>query len=88
MKADPAAIEARKPNLARLRVDSTARGCELPARRLAAEETSRWLFWLLGGTAALLVTVLAAVGAYWVKTPVHGECRGAECDCGFAAAEH
>ena len=27
----------------------------------------RWLFWLLGGTAALLVTVLAAVGAYWVK---------------------
>jgi len=29
--------------------------------------TSRWLFWLLGGTAALLVTVLAAVGAYWVK---------------------
>jgi eukaryotic-like serine/threonine-protein kinase len=28
---------------------------------------SRWLFWLLGGTAALLVTVLAAVGAYWVK---------------------
>jgi eukaryotic-like serine/threonine-protein kinase len=29
--------------------------------------SSRWLFWLLGGTAALLVTVLAAVGAYWVK---------------------
>jgi len=29
--------------------------------------TNRWLFWLLGGTAALLVTVLAAVGAYWVK---------------------
>jgi eukaryotic-like serine/threonine-protein kinase len=28
---------------------------------------SRWLFWLLGGTAALLVTVLAAVGAYWMK---------------------
>ncbi len=27
----------------------------------------RWLFWLLGGTAALLVTVLVAVGAYWVK---------------------
>jgi eukaryotic-like serine/threonine-protein kinase len=27
----------------------------------------RWLFWLLGGTAALLLTVLAAVGAYWVK---------------------
>ena len=27
----------------------------------------RWLFWLLGATAALLVTVLAAVGAYWVK---------------------
>jgi serine/threonine protein kinase len=27
----------------------------------------RWLFWLLAGTAALLVTVLAAVGAYWVK---------------------
>src|SRR5271167_1982503 len=28
---------------------------------------SRWLFWLLLGTAALLVTVLGAVGAYWVK---------------------
>jgi eukaryotic-like serine/threonine-protein kinase len=27
----------------------------------------RWLYWLLGGTAALLVTVLAAVGAYWLK---------------------
>jgi TolB-like protein len=26
---------------------------------------SRWQFWLLLGTAALLVTVLAAVGAYW-----------------------
>jgi serine/threonine protein kinase/TolB-like protein len=29
--------------------------------------SSRWQFWLLLGTAALLVTVLAAVGAYWVK---------------------
>ncbi len=29
--------------------------------------SNRWLFWLLGGTAALLVTVLAAVGAYWMK---------------------
>jgi TolB-like protein len=28
---------------------------------------SRWQLWLLLGTAALLVTVLAAVGAYWVK---------------------
>jgi eukaryotic-like serine/threonine-protein kinase len=28
---------------------------------------NRWLYWLLGGTAALLVTVLAAVGAYWLK---------------------
>ncbi len=28
---------------------------------------SRWLFWSLLGTAALLVTVLAAVGAYWFK---------------------
>jgi eukaryotic-like serine/threonine-protein kinase len=28
---------------------------------------SRWLYWLLGGTAALLLTVLAAVGAYWFK---------------------
>jgi eukaryotic-like serine/threonine-protein kinase len=43
------------------------------ARLRAASNTfgrapnSRWLFWLLGGTAALLVTVLAAVGAYWIK---------------------
>jgi serine/threonine protein kinase/TolB-like protein len=29
--------------------------------------SSRWLFWLLLGTAALLVTVLSAVGAYWIK---------------------
>ncbi|MFZ0758923.1 MAG: protein kinase [Candidatus Sulfotelmatobacter sp.] len=28
---------------------------------------SRWQLWLLLGTAALLVTVLAAVGAYWLK---------------------
>ncbi len=28
---------------------------------------NRWLYWLLGGTAALLITVLAAVGAYWFK---------------------
>ncbi|HWW16603.1 MAG TPA: protein kinase [Candidatus Dormibacteraeota bacterium] len=28
---------------------------------------SRWQFWLLLGTLALLVTVLAAVGAYWFK---------------------
>jgi eukaryotic-like serine/threonine-protein kinase len=28
---------------------------------------SRWQLWVLLGTAALLVTVLAAVGAYWVK---------------------
>jgi len=29
--------------------------------------TSRWQLWLLLGTAAVLLTVLAAVGAYWVK---------------------
>jgi TolB-like protein len=28
---------------------------------------SRWLFWLLLGTAALLVTVVASVAAYWFK---------------------
>ena len=28
---------------------------------------NRWQFWLLLGTAALLATVLAAVGAYWLK---------------------
>jgi serine/threonine protein kinase/Tfp pilus assembly protein PilF len=28
---------------------------------------SRWLFWLLLGSLAMLVTVLAAVGAYWWK---------------------
>ena len=31
------------------------------------DRSSRWQFWLLLGTAALLVTVLAAVGAYWLK---------------------
>jgi serine/threonine protein kinase len=29
--------------------------------------SSRWQFWLLVGMAALLVTVLASVGAYWLK---------------------
>jgi TolB-like protein/Tfp pilus assembly protein PilF len=29
--------------------------------------SSKWQLWLLLGTGALLVTVLAAVGAYWVK---------------------
>jgi eukaryotic-like serine/threonine-protein kinase len=29
--------------------------------------SSRWVFWLLLGTAAVLVTVLASVGAYWFK---------------------
>ncbi len=43
---------------ARLRVASTTFG---------RATDNRWLYWVLGGTAALLVTVLAAVGAYWVK---------------------
>ena len=44
-----------------------------PSRLRVASKTfgrptnSRWLFWLLLGTAALLVTVVAAVGAYWLK---------------------
>ena len=36
---------------------------------------SRWLFWLLLGTLAMLVTVLARVGAYWMK---HREVANAE----------
>ncbi len=36
---------------------------------------SRWLFWLLLGTLAMLVTVLSAVGAYWMK---HREVANAE----------
>jgi eukaryotic-like serine/threonine-protein kinase len=36
---------------------------------------SRWQFWLLLGTLALLFTVLAAVGAYWMK---HREVANAE----------
>jgi serine/threonine protein kinase len=36
---------------------------------------SRWQFWLLLGSLALLVTVLAAVGAYWIK---HREVANAE----------
>ncbi len=31
------------------------------------QSASPWLFWLLLGTAALLLTVLSAVGAYWYK---------------------
>jgi eukaryotic-like serine/threonine-protein kinase len=36
---------------------------------------SRWQFWLLLGTLAMLVTVLSAVGAYWMK---HREVASAE----------
>jgi serine/threonine protein kinase len=36
---------------------------------------NRWLFWLLLGTLAMLVTVLSAVGAYWMK---HREVANAE----------
>jgi eukaryotic-like serine/threonine-protein kinase len=36
---------------------------------------SRWVFWLLLGSLAMLVTVLAAVGAYWWK---HREVASAE----------
>src|SRR5271154_5905890 len=36
---------------------------------------SRWQFWLLLGTLAMLVTVLAAVGAYWLN---HREVANAE----------
>src|SRR5580698_8363831 len=43
---------------ARLRVASNTFG------RASA---SRWQLWVLLGTAAVLVTVLAAVGAYWIK---------------------
>jgi TolB-like protein len=44
-----------------------------PSRLRVASNTfgrpgnSRWLLWVLLGTAAVLVTVLAAVGAYWYK---------------------
>ena len=44
-----------------------------PMRLRAASQTfgratdHRWLFWLLGATAALLITIVAAVGAYWFK---------------------
>jgi TolB-like protein len=37
------------------------------ASRTFGRTGSRWQFWLLLGTASLLVTVLAAVGAYWLK---------------------
>jgi TolB-like protein len=37
------------------------------ASKTFGRTSSRWQFWLLLGTAALLVTVLAAVGAYWLK---------------------
>src|SRR5271163_3557772 len=44
-----------------------------PAKLRVASNTfgrasaSRWQLWVLAGTAAVLVTVLAAVGAYWFK---------------------
>jgi eukaryotic-like serine/threonine-protein kinase len=37
------------------------------ASKTFGQTGSRWQFWLLLGTAALLVTVVSAVGAYWLK---------------------
>ena len=37
------------------------------SKTFGRSSSNKWLFWLLGGTAALLVTVLAAVGAYWIR---------------------
>jgi serine/threonine protein kinase len=40
-------------------------GLRVASKTFGRGGDSRWLYWLLGGTAALLITVLAAVGAYW-----------------------
>jgi TolB-like protein len=45
------------------------------ASKTFGHKGSRWQLWLLLGTLALLVTVLAAVGAYWLK---HREVANAE----------
>jgi eukaryotic-like serine/threonine-protein kinase len=37
------------------------------ASKTFGRKSSRWQLWLLIGTLALLVTVLSAVGAYWIK---------------------
>jgi len=37
------------------------------ASKTFGRNTSRWQFWLLLGSLAMLVTVLGAVGAYWLK---------------------
>ncbi len=45
------------------------------ASKTFGHKGSRWQFWLLLGTLALLFTVLSAVGAYWLK---HREVANAE----------
>ncbi len=45
------------------------------ASKTFGRTSSRWQFWLLLGSLAMLVTVLAAVGAYWLK---HREVASAE----------
>jgi serine/threonine protein kinase len=45
------------------------------ASKTFGRSSSRWQLWLLLGSLAMLVTVLAAVGAYWVK---HREVANAE----------
>jgi eukaryotic-like serine/threonine-protein kinase len=42
-------------------------GLRVASKTFGRTTTSRWQLWLLLGTLALLVTVLAAVGAYWFK---------------------
>ena len=49
---------------------------------------SRWQFWLLLGSLAMLATVLAAVGAYWWKHREVANAEQTECHCGASAAEH
>jgi TolB-like protein len=65
MKAD---LQQLKRETESGQVKSGLHGARLRvASRTFGRTGSRWQFWLLLGTAALLVTVLSAVGAYWLK---------------------
>ena len=66
MKADLQQLK-RETESGQVRSGLQAARLRVASKTFGRTGDHRWLYWLLGGTAALLVTVLAAVGAYWIK---------------------
>ncbi len=66
MKADLAQLK-RESESGQVKSQFHSNKLRVASHTFGRPGNSRWLFWSLLGTAALLVTVLAAVGAYWFR---------------------